>query len=200
MAWLECDALQPYLFFEPETRNSKPGGVCMKEFKIPQAVALVLLASALTAGDLMALPPSFQQAQTAASKPTLAEVQVRTMLLEFLKGVPSNDPDVFDTFFADDVIYTRGAGVVIHKSDIMKGLSKTPTTTAKHEPDVTYGAEDIVVRQYGDTAILAFELVQHTPGKPDVKYRNSGTFLKRNGKWQVVLWQATPEAASNEGK
>jgi hypothetical protein len=163
----------------------------MKNFKIPQAVALILMASALTATDVMALPPALQQAQT-ASKPTLAEVQIRTMLLDFLKGVPMNDPEVFDTFFADDVIYTRGAGVVIHKSDIMKGLSKTPATTAKHEPDVTYGAEDIVVRQYGDTAILAFRLVQHTPGKPDNSFRNSGTFLKRNGKWQVVLWQATP--------
>jgi ketosteroid isomerase-like protein len=155
------------------------------------------MASALTATDLAALPYSLQQSQ-ASSKPTLAEVQIRTMLLEFLKGVPTNDPEVFDTFFADDVIYTRGAGVVIHKSDIMKGLSKATATTPKHEPEVTYGAEDIVVHQYGDTAILAFELVQHTPGKPDTKYRNSGTFLKRNGKWQVVLWQATPEAASKE--
>lgn len=170
----------------------------MKEFKIPQAVALVLLASALTAGDLMALPPSLQQAQTASSKPTLAEVQVRTMLLDFLKGVPSNDPNVFDTFFADDVIYTRGAGVVITKSDIMKGLTTAPAATPKHEPDVTYGAEDIVVRQYGDTAILAFRLVQHTPGKPDNSFRNSGTFLKRNGKWQVVLWQATPIPAEKK--
>lgn len=162
----------------------------MKDFKVPQAVALVLLASALAATDVAALPASLQQAQTSA-KPTLAEVQIRTMLLDFLKGVPSNDPHVFDTFFADDVIYTRGAGVVITKPDIMKGLGTT-STTPKHEPEVTYDAEDIQVRQYGDTAILAFRLVQHTPGKPDNSFRNSGTFLKRNGKWQVVLWQATP--------
>jgi hypothetical protein len=166
--------------------------------KIPQAVALVIMAGALAAADVAAHPVSLQQGQT-TSKPTLAEIQIRTMLLDFLKGVPSNDPHVFDTFFADDVIYTRGAGVVITKSDIMKGLTATPAPTPKHEPDVTYDAEDIVVRQYGDTAILAFQLVQHTPGKPDNRFRNSGTFLKRNGKWQVVLWQATPIAA-NENK
>jgi hypothetical protein len=169
----------------------------MRDFKVPQAVALVLLASALSATDLAALPYSLQQSQP-ASKPTLAEVQIRTMLLEFLKGVPSNDPNVFDTFFADDVIYTRGAGVVITKSDIMKGLKTSTTTPPKHEPEVTYDAEDILVRQYGETAILAFQLVQHTPGQPDVKYRNSGTFLKRNGKWQVVLWQATPIPAEKK--
>ena len=169
----------------------------MKDFNVPQAVALVLLASALSATDLAALPFSLQQAQP-SSKPTLAEVQIRTMLLEFLKGVPTSDPNVFDTFFADDVIYTRGAGVVITKSDIMKGLGKKPDVKPKFEPEVTYDAEDITVRQYGDTAILAFQLVQHTPGKEDVKYRNSGTFLKRNGKWQVVLWQATPIAAEKK--
>ena len=71
-------------------------------------------------------------------------------------------------------------------SDAFEALLNDP------KPDVTYDAEDITVRQYGDTAILAFQLVQHTPGRPDNKFRNSGTFLKRNGKWQVVLWQATP--------
>jgi hypothetical protein len=168
----------------------------MKDFKIPQAVALILLAGALSAGDLMALPASLQQAQSSA-KPTLAEIQIRTMLVEFLKGVPSNDPHVFDTFFADDVIYTRGAGVVITKSDIMKGLTTTEPKP-KHDPEQTYDAEDIVVHQYGDTAILAFRLVQHTPGQSDNKFRNSGTFLKRNGKWQVVLWQATPIPAEKK--
>ena len=169
----------------------------MKDFKVPQAVALILLASALTAGDLMALPPSLQQGQT-SSKPTLAEIQIRTMLLDFLKGVPSNDPNVFDTFFADDVIYTRGAGVVITKSDIMKGLTAQPKPS--HDADVTYDAEDILVRQYGDTVILAFRLVQHTPGQPDNKFRNTGTFLKRNGKWQVVAWQATPIPTTTDKK
>ena len=169
----------------------------MKDFKVPQAVALVLMAAALSASDAAALPVSLQPGQT-ASKPTPAEVQIRTMLLVFLKGVPSNDPHVFDTFFADDVIYTRGAGVVITKSDIMKGLTASPSAPPKHEPEVTYDAEDIQVRQYGDTAILAFRLVQHTPGKPDNTFRNSGTFLKRNRKWQVVLWQATPIPATDK--
>src|SRR5947208_5219237 len=108
----------------------------MKDLKIPQAVALILLASALSATDLMALPPSLQQGQT-SSKPTLAEVQIRTMLLDFLKGVPTNDPNVFDTFFADDVIYTRGAGVVITKADIMKGLTAQAKATSEPKPATT---------------------------------------------------------------
>jgi hypothetical protein len=34
-------------------------------------------------------------------------------------------------------------------------------------------------------------------GKTEVtNYLNTGTFLKRNGKWQVVSWQATKMAES----
>src|SRR3954469_6221192 len=143
MEWLECDRLQPHLFLN---RALAPEVIGMK--RVPQAMALVLMAAALSATDLAALPTSLQQGQT-SSKPTLAEVQIRTMLLDFLKGVPSNDPNVFDTFFADDVIYTRGAGVVITKSDIMKGLTAAPSATPKHEPEVTYDAEEVTVRQYG---------------------------------------------------
>jgi hypothetical protein len=42
--------------------------------------------------------------------------------------------------------------------------------------------------------VVNFRLVQHNEkdGKQETNYfRNTGTFLKRNGKWQVVAWQAT---------
>ena len=48
-----------------------------------------------------------------------------------------------------------------------------------------------------------FRLVQHNEkdGKQETNYfRNTGTFLKRNGKWQVVAWQATKIAGSGEAK
>jgi hypothetical protein len=43
-------------------------------------------------------------------------------------------------------------------------------------------------------AVVNFRLIAHNTesGKPTtVYYRNTGTFLKRNGKWQAVAWQAT---------
>jgi ketosteroid isomerase-like protein len=57
-----------------------------------------------------------------------------------------------------------------------------------------FSAEDIRIQQYGDTAIVAFRLVgtMDKAGKKTVKnYLNTGTFLKRDGKWQAVAWQAT---------
>ena len=66
-----------------------------------------------------------------------------------------------------------------------------------------YTAEDIRIQQYGDTAIVAFRLIGTTTkgDKTEVaNYLNSGTFLKRDGKWQVVNWQATKMPVKEEKK
>ncbi len=55
--------------------------------------------------------------------------------------------------------------------------------------------EEVDVRVYGDTAIVAFKLVgtpADTSEDTDVLYYfNTGTFLKRDDVWKVVAWQAT---------
>ena len=63
-------------------------------------------------------------------------------------------------------------------------------------PRTTYAAEDVVVRPYGTTATLTFRLVAHQPDGTTLRFRNSGTFLWRDGRWAVVTWQATPIAAT----
>jgi ketosteroid isomerase-like protein len=99
---------------------------------------------------------------------------------------------VFDKFFAEDVIYTRSTGAVITKADIMGSLGKASVATSEK---TSYSAEDITVRTYGGTAVVAFRLVGRTEEKDGTvettNYRNTGTFLKRDGRWQVVAWQAT---------
>jgi ketosteroid isomerase-like protein len=62
------------------------------------------------------------------------------------------------------------------------------------EPATVYTAEDVHIRQYGDTAVVAFRLVgttTHGATTEVSKFLNSGTFLRRAGRWQVVNWQAT---------
>ena len=75
----------------------------------------------------------------------------------------------------------------------MRDVRSAPTPKPG-DPATAYSAEDIRIQQYGKTAIVAFRLVGTTTqaGKTEVaNYLNSGTLLKRNGKWQVVNWQAT---------
>lgn len=118
------------------------------------------------------------------------------LLKEFLAGASRNDAAVHDRFWAEDLIYTSASGQRRSKADIMRGLRSAPARKAD-DAATTYSAEDIRIQQYGTTAIVAFRLVGTTKkeGKTEVaNYLNTGTFLKREGKWQVVAWQATKMA------
>jgi len=140
------------------------------------------------------------QANKPAAGPQDATTQQVTQLVrDFLANVPKNDPKVFQEFFADDVIYTRAVGVTVAKADILKNIG----VRAANDPQATYDADDFTVHPYGEMAVVNFRLIMHNTenGKATTTYfRNTGTFLKRNGKWQAVAWQATkvPEAATSK--
>ena len=129
------------------------------------------------------------------------EREITGMLRQFLVDAARNDRAGFEKFFADDVIYTRAVGVVITKADILKSVD---TDKPPADSKTTYSAEDVTVHEYGDTAVVAFRLVAvtvHDDGKMETEnYRNTGTFLRRNRKWQVVAWQATKIAENSAGK
>jgi len=123
---------------------------------------------------------------------TKSTEEVTALLREFIAGAGSGDKAIFEKFFADDVIYTRATGIVITKADIMTSLGKPASSS---EGKSSYSADDITVHEYGDTVIVAFRLegrTEHGDGKVEqAHYRNTGTFLRRNGRWQAVAWQAT---------
>jgi ketosteroid isomerase-like protein len=128
-----------------------------------------------------------------------ASQQFVQMVRDFLAAVPKGDPQVFNNFFADDVIYTRSAGVTVDKSEIIRNIG----VRAVNEPQATYEADDFTVHPYGEMAVVNFRLIQHNEkdGRQETSYfRNTGTFLKRNGKWQVVAWQATKVPAESAAK
>ncbi|HEU4509838.1 MAG TPA: nuclear transport factor 2 family protein [Pyrinomonadaceae bacterium] len=115
------------------------------------------------------------------------------LLNDFLAGASRNDPAVHDRFWADDLIYTRSAGRRVTKADIMRDVRSAPAPKPD-DPKTVYTAEDVRIQQYGDTAVVAFRLVSTTEtggAKHVANLLNSGTFVKRNGKWQVVNWQST---------
>src|SRR5215468_12539231 len=135
------------------------------------------------------------QAQTAPDADELTK-----LLKEFLAGASRNDAATHDRFWAEDLIYTGSSGRRIGKADIMRDMRTSPVPKPA-DPTTTYGAEDIRIQQYGDTAIVAFRLIGKTQreGKTMVSsYLNTGTFLRRNNKWQVVSWQATRMPRSEE--
>lgn len=153
-----------------------------------------LFVSSLLEADLSPAPSN-------ASAPDATELT--SLLRQFLDAVPRNDPAVHDRFWADDLIYTRAAGVRIDKPELMREIKAETATSAAGSETTTYSAEDIRIQQYGTTAVVAFRLVG-TMRKGDqteiTNYYNTGTFVKRDGKWQAVAWQATRIPAENELK
>ena len=142
----------------------------------------------LASGVILLLLASTALAQTA---PDAAELT--KLLNEFLAGASRNDPAVHERFWADDLIYTRSAGRRVSKADILRDLRNAPPPKPD-DPKTVYTAEDVRIQQYGDTAIVAFRLVATTDAdgvKHVQNLLNSGTFVKRDGKWQVVNWQST---------
>jgi ketosteroid isomerase-like protein len=135
----------------------------------------------------------FAPALPAQTAPDAAELT--KLLQDFLAGASKNDIGMHDRFWADELVYTSALGRRKGKADIMRELREETKATPKPDEGTTvYSAEDIRIQQYGDTAVVAFRLVATTDKagtKTVANYFNTGTFLKRNGKWQVIAWQAT---------
>src|SRR4051794_24084091 len=134
-------------------------------------------------------------AQTSA--PDAAELT--KLLNNFLAGASHNDIAMHERFWADELIYTASSGRRKGKPEIMRELRAEANEPKKDEPETTYSAEDIRIQQYGDTAIVAFRLVGKT-AQETKNYLNTGTFLKRNGEWRVVAWQATVMPKTEDAK
>ncbi len=118
---------------------------------------------------------------------------LKHLLHTFLEGASRNDVEIHNKFWADELIYTGSTGRRVGKSDIMNDLRAMPADRSG-EPVTIYTAEDIHILQYGDTAVVAFRLVAVTELDNEIEtasYFNTGTFVKQNGIWQAVAWQAT---------
>jgi ketosteroid isomerase-like protein len=137
---------------------------------------------------LLATLPAFAQSAKAP-----AEAELKKLLNDFLAAASHSpasaaDKQMFDRFFGDDVLYTRSAGATTTKREIMKSLNEPADPKV---PTATFTAEDVTVHQYGNFAIVAFKLVQKVSDGSTNEYRNTGTFQRRKGRWQVIAWQAT---------
>lgn len=105
--------------------------------------------------------------------------------------VNTQDRDTHAAFWANDLVYTSSSGTRFGKREILSGFDEDPAVAADWP---TYSAEDMSVRIHGDTGVVTFKLVG-TPAEgsdePVMYYFNTGTFLKRQGNWQAIAWQAT---------
>ena len=113
------------------------------------------------------------------------------LLDEFLHGASIGSVETHERFWSDDLVYTSSSGSRTDKASIV-GNMRASAGDRPEEPEVVYTAEDVDIRVYDDMAVVAFRLVgteQASGGRTE--YFNTGTFLKRDGEWRAVAWQAT---------
>ena len=132
--------------------------------------------------------------------PALAQDDVAdltAMLQNFLAN--ADQRAAHERFWAEDLVYSSSSGLRFGKADIMQSFNSADEEASGEPPDTTYSGEEISVRLYDDMAVVAFKLVgKPADGSETLYYYNTGTFLKREGVWKVVAWQATripPEGA-----
>ena len=115
--------------------------------------------------------------------------ELTAMLHDFLAN--ADKAAAHERFWAEDLVYSSSAGLRFGKADIMAGF-EAADAESNEPPEVVYSGEEVDVRLYGDMAIVAFKLVgTPTAGGETLYYYNTGTFLKRDGTWKVIAWQAT---------
>lgn len=131
-----------------------------------------------------------------------AKAEITAMVHYFLEN--SATEEAHEQFWAEDLVYTSSNGTRFGKADILQGFAGSETTDDDSDSlPIVYSGEDVNVQVFGTTAVVTFRLVG-TPkdGSEPLEYFNSGTFLKRQGRWQAVNWQATvipPGDGSGEG-
>ena len=145
----------------------------MNYIRLPVRVAIVFC--------MAMLAPAYAQEDAA---------ELEAMLRDFLANADTRE--AHERFWADDLVYSSSSGLRFGKADIMQGFEGTDGEASSEPPAVVYSGEEVDVRLYDDAAVVAFKLVgTPTNGSEPLHYYNTGTFLKRDGVWKVVAWQAT---------
>lgn len=114
--------------------------------------------------------------------------EILGLLHDFLAH--ADEKQAHERFWADDLVYTSSAGTRTDKANILAGFDGAEEEEGG--PGPVYSAEEVELKWLGETAVVAFKLVATPPGDlPRIYYFNTGTFVKRNGEWRVIAWQAT---------
>lgn len=116
-----------------------------------------------------------------------AAFDVRQLERRWLDAYERLDDKAMDTIVADDFTITFPDGTMQNKTQVIASLKPrtgaSPTTSK-------FQTEEVQARVYGDTVILTGVVISEwfrdgkSAGKQAMRYTD--TYVKRNGKWQVV--------------
>ena len=114
---------------------------------------------------------------------TPAEAEVRKLERAWLDAYEKKDVSAMTAIVSDDFTITFADGSIQTKPQIIESLKRPGGGTSK------FTTENVQSRVYGDTVILIGLVISEWKqnGQPmSDRSRYTDTYVKRNGKWQVV--------------
>jgi CubicO group peptidase (beta-lactamase class C family) len=121
--------------------------------------------------------------------PSQSEQEVRKLEREWLNAYEQHDAAAMNRILADEFILTNSDGTVQTKAQIMEMIGSQRPGAG---PSFTFSTEDTQVRVDGDTVILSGRVLQKGQRNGQsviMQSRYSDTYVKRQGRWQVVASQ-----------
>jgi ketosteroid isomerase-like protein len=149
-------------------------------------VLLCLLSLSLAVGQQGAAESQTTKKKTSAASGV--EDQIKKVEQDWAQATIKDGPAAVDQYEADDVVSTDPSGRTTDKTQDKKDLSSGDLKFESME------LSDMKVRVYGNTAVATgANTLKGTYKGQDIsgKYRFTDTWVKRNGKWQVVGTQST---------
>jgi len=113
------------------------------------------------------------------------EQEVRKLERAWLDAYEKNDAEAMNKIVADDFTITFPNGSIETKPQILDSLKPSRGSS----PPPKFHTEEVQARVYGDTVILIGRVTSEWQqnGQPmKEQNRYTDTYVKRNGRWQVV--------------
>lgn len=116
------------------------------------------------------------------------EDEIKKLEQDWAQAVPNSGAAAIDHYAAEDILMISPGGRVMNKAQYKMNLSSGDLKFESME------LSDITVHVYGDTAVVVgTHTLRGTYNGQDIsgRYRVTDTWVKRNGKWQVVARAST---------
>jgi ketosteroid isomerase-like protein len=105
-----------------------------------------------------------------------------------MQAMAAKDVAQLEALLADDLIYTHSSARLDTKQSLITNMKSDATVYSSVEPS------DVKAQDLGDVVVLtgAARIRVASQGKQlDFTVRFTDAYARRNGRWQMVVWQST---------
>ena len=105
-----------------------------------------------------------------------------------MQAMAAKDIGTLDTLIADDLVYTHSSARLDTKQTLIGNMKSGATVYSSVQPS------DVRAQDLGDVVILTgvAQIKVSSQGKQlEFGVRFTDAYAKRNGRWQMVVWQST---------